>query len=104
MHRITSPLDNVRLTRDVTNNPLYNNGVSRGGIFGVDADSADGALAEDESSGMSRFKKRFDDLSRGSSLAWMNELNEANVRDDDKGKTGRIISASEAAGSGGRKK
>ncbi|KAH7108420.1 hypothetical protein BKA62DRAFT_764473 [Auriculariales sp. MPI-PUGE-AT-0066] len=103
IHRTTSPRAEVRLTRDVTNNPLYNNGVSKGGIFGVDADEGAAAALEDESSGMSRFKKRFDDLGR-SSMAWINELNEANIRDEDVGRTGRIISASEAAGSTGGKK
>lgn len=103
LHRTTSPRTSIRLTRDVTSNPLYNNGVSKGGLFGADQDAAeDEAAVEDETSGMSRFTKRFDDLGRDS-LAWLNQLHKANATERAPVK-GTVVSAAEAAGGGSDKK
>lgn len=44
-HRATSPRATVHLTRDVTNKPLLNNGVAKGGPFDVEREvGADGAV------------------------------------------------------------
>lgn len=105
LHRTTSPRATVRLTRDVTNNPLFNNGVSKGGLFGVDQEvGADGAVAvEDETSGITRFARRFEDLGRDS-LGWLGELHDANAQASKQISRGSVMSAGEAAGSSEKKK
>ena len=64
-HYTTSPRSHIRLTRDLTNNPLWNYGRSKGGLF------------EDEegSSGrMGRFRRKFEEFS--SNLDWVAEEGE----------------------------
>ncbi|KAF8508068.1 hypothetical protein JB92DRAFT_2733633 [Gautieria morchelliformis] len=64
-HYTTSPRSRIRLTRDLTNNPLWNNGMNKGGLF------------EDEegSSGrMGRFRRKFEEFS--SNLDWVAEEGE----------------------------
>jgi Ribosomal protein L31p, N-terminal len=64
-HYTTSPRSRIRLTRDLTNNPLWNYGMSKGGLF------------EDEegSSGrMGRFRRKFEEFS--SNLDWVAEEGE----------------------------
>jgi hypothetical protein len=61
-HYTTSPRSSIRLTRDLTNNPLWNYGMNKGGMF------------EDEegSSGrMGRFRRKFEEFS--GDLDWVKE-------------------------------
>jgi len=63
-HYTTSPRSSIKLTRDLTNNPLWNYGLSKGGKF------------EDEegSSGrMGRFRRKFEEFSED--LDWVAEEN-----------------------------
>ncbi|KIJ55339.1 hypothetical protein M422DRAFT_199506 [Sphaerobolus stellatus SS14] len=60
-HYTTSPRSKIRLNRDLTNNPLWNYGLTRG-------------MFEDEegSAGrMGRFRRKFEELSEGSSMDWI---------------------------------
>lgn len=64
-HYTTSPRSRIRLARDLTNNPLWNYGTSKGGLF------------EDEegSSGrMGRFRRKFEEFS--GNLEWVTEEND----------------------------
>ncbi|KAF8577381.1 hypothetical protein K439DRAFT_1364799 [Ramaria rubella] len=75
-HYITSPRSIIRLTRDLTNNPLWNYGMSKGGMF------------EDEegSSGrMGRFRRKFEEFS--GNLDWVVDEDGVEMESEVKGGT-----------------
>ncbi|KAM5545297.1 hypothetical protein V8D89_001408 [Ganoderma adspersum] len=79
VHYTTSPRSVIRLTRDTTNNPLWN--ASR--FVGMDEE-------EDEVTGrMGRFSRRFGELSgQKSDMDWMDEVTGETAAADAKSKSG----------------